>query len=238
MIYQSMRRTLLFRSLLFAASAAVIAFLLLTVLHAHLEDPSVHRLDLAVQATVHSWTNPGLTRLMLFLTWAGSIQVFIPTLILALIVLLTIGEKEQGRRLIRKRQTSGIFGVAIGGALLLNEFFKAHFHRARPKLSWTIGHEPTFSYPSGHALFSFVLYGLIAYTVLGRHSPLRRRLPVALAAMTITFGIGLSRIYLGLHWPTDVLAGYITAAVWLSGTIFIDRQWTRQAHRLAHPRKS
>jgi membrane-associated phospholipid phosphatase len=46
-----------------------------------------------------------------------------------------------------------------------------------------------------------------------------------LGCAALVIGIGLSRIYLGMHWPTDVLAGYLTAAIWLSATITIDRLW-------------
>ena len=159
------------------------------------------------------------------LTFIGSIEVFIPTLILAVTILLLIGQKEQGIRLVRKRQVSTLFAIGIGGALILNESFKAHFHRARPHVPWSIGDEHTFSFPSGHSLFSFVLYGLIAYSLLTRRDPLPRRLIVTAGCATLVLGIGVSRIYLGMHWPTDVLAGYLTAAIWLTITITIDRRW-------------
>jgi undecaprenyl-diphosphatase len=217
------RSRLFITCILIALAAAGLAFLLLTLLHATLSTPAVHNADLAVQQAVHGWTNPTLTRVMLALTFIGSIKVFVPTLVLALIVLLAIGEREQGRRLIRKRQVTAIFALGIGGALLLNDSFKLHFHRARPQAPWSIGDEPTFSFPSGHSLFSFVLYGLIAYTLLGRRSP--RRAPTLLAAAALVLGIGLSRIYLGMHYPTDLLAGYLTGACWLGGVILIDRRW-------------
>ncbi len=216
-------RRLLLESLLNALAAALAAFAALTLLHAAL--PHLTHFDLAVQSAVHSWTTPALTYLMRALTFIGSIEVFIPTLLAAVILLLMVGEKERGIRLIRKRQVSTLFAIGIGGALVLNETFKTHFHRARPRVPWSIGDEHTFSFPSGHSLFSFVLYGLIAYCVLTRRDPLLRRLAFALACAALVLGIGLSRIYLGMHWPTDVLAGYLTAAAWLAATIAIDRRW-------------
>ncbi len=216
-------RRLFLQSLTVALVAALAAFLALTLLHAAL--PRLTPFDLSVQSAVHAWTTPALTYLMRALTFIGSIEVFIPTLILAVILLLLLGQKEQGIRLVRKRQVSTLFAIGVGGALLLNETFKAHFHRARPRVPWSIGDEHTFSFPSGHSLFSFVLYGLIAYSVLTRRDPLPRRLMFTLGCAALVIGIGLSRIYLGMHWPTDVLAGYLTAAVWLSATITIDRLW-------------
>jgi undecaprenyl-diphosphatase len=217
------------------ASATTLVFLLLGLLHTHLGDPRIHHLDLSIQSQVHRWTNPALTRLMLALTFIGSIKVFIPSLILSLALLLFTGERESGRRRVRKRHVTLLFVIAIGGALILNETLKTHFHRTRPQLPWSIGDEHTFSYPSGHSLFSFVLYGLIAYTILGRQTPLIWRVVAAALAALMTLGIGLSRIYLGMHFPTDVLAGYITAAVWLSAVIAIDLLWRSASRKAAHP---
>ncbi len=216
-------RRLVLQSLAVALLAALLAFAALTLLHAAL--PRLTPFDLACQSMLHHQANPALTYLMRALTFIGSIEVFIPTLIAAVVILLLIGQKEQGIRLVRKRHVSTLFAIGVGGALLLNETFKAHFHRARPHVPWSIGDEHTFSFPSGHSLFSFVLYGLIAYSVLARRDPLARRLSLTTGCATLVLGIGLSRIYLGMHWPTDVLAGYLTAALWLTATITIDRLW-------------
>jgi undecaprenyl-diphosphatase len=116
--------------------------------------------------------------------------------------------------------------------LLLNEAFKNYFHRMRPKPSWALAYEQTFSFPSGHSLFSMVLYGLIAYTLVTRRSRPGRRMLIVLCAAAMIACIGLSRIYLGVHWPTDVLAGYITGATWLTGVILIDRRWRTHWRRV------
>jgi len=216
-------RRLTLQSFTVALLAALAAFAALNLLHADL--PHLEPFDLALQSALHAQTTPALTYLMRALTFIGSIEVFIPTLIAAVVILLLIGEREQGIRLIRKRHVSMLFAIGVGGALILNEAFKSHFRRARPHVPWSIGDEHTFSFPSGHSLFSFVLYGLIAYTVLTRRDPLLRRLIVTLCCAALVLGIGLSRIYLGMHWPTDVLAGYLTAAIWLWATILIDRRW-------------
>ena len=221
----SERVRLLMQCVLAAGVADIGAFGLLALLHAHLNGPPVHDFDLGVQAWIHGWSSPFLTYVMRGLTFIGSIEIFIPTLIVAVVVLLLIGEREQGRRLVRKREVSGVFALGIGGAMVLNEVFKVHFHRARPKVPWSIGDETTFSFPSGHSLFSLVLYGLIAYMILDRRSRLARRFVAVLAAGMLTLGIGVSRIYLGMHYPTDVLAGFITGGSWLAAVIFIDRRW-------------
>jgi undecaprenyl-diphosphatase len=222
-------RRLILRSVAVAILAGLAAFAAIALLHAAL--PRLAPFDAAIQAAIHARTNPGLTAVMRALTFIGSIQVFIPTLIAAVILLLLVGEREQGIRLVRKRHVSTLFAIGVGGALVLNGTFKAHFHRARPRVPWAIGDEHTFSFPSGHSLFSFVLYGLIAYSVLTRRDPLLRRLAVTLGCAAMVLGIGLSRIYLGMHWPTDVLAGYLTGAIWLSATLAIDRLWRAEFAR-------
>ena len=208
-----------------AVSAIVSAFLLLTFLHAGLLTPGARAFDLGVQAVIHRWTSPTLTAVMRTLTLIGSTEFFVPILIFAVLVILRIGVKEQGHRLVRKREVSGIFALGVGGAIALNDSFKAWFHRLRPAPPWAMAHESTYSFPSGHSLFALTLYGLIAYMILDRRTRGTRRVLVIVLAAVMAFGIGISRIYLGVHWPTDVLAGYITASLWLSAVIYIDRRW-------------
>jgi hypothetical protein len=73
------------------AAAATIVFALLTVLHGQLGEATVHGFDLLIQARVHGWASPALTVAMRTLTWIGSIEVFIPTLITALVLMLASG---------------------------------------------------------------------------------------------------------------------------------------------------
>ena len=213
-------------------TAAIAAFTACALLHGLLDLPAVNGFDVGVQAEVHCWTTPSLTALMQMLTWIGSIKIFMPSLIVAVALLLLFGERQQGQRLIRKRQVATMFAVAIGGALLLNDTFKLYFHRARPAVPWSIGDETTYSFPSGHSLFSLVLYGLIAYSLASRRGGVGRRVVAISAATALVLGIGVSRIYLGMHWPTDVLAGYLTGAVWLCSVIWIDRRWRTQRLKL------
>ena len=219
----SSRTRLLLESVLIGLVGVLTAFGLLSALHAELG--YLAAFDLSFQTKLHGWAQPLLTRIMLGFTFIGSIRIFIPTLLLAVIVFLLIGEKEGGIRRTRKRKTTALFALGVGGAIVLNETLKTYFHRARPKVPWAIGDEHTFSFPSGHSLFSCVLYGLIAYLLLARHTPLLQRALGAALAVAMPLAIGLSRIYLGMHFPTDVLAGYITGICWLVTTILIDRRW-------------
>ncbi len=98
---------------------------------------------------------------------------------------------------------------------------------------WSIGDEHTFSFPSGHSLFAVVFYGTLAYCALHRRTSLRRQFGILAPAMVMPFCIGTSRIYLGMHYPTDVAAGWLTGALWLAAVVTIDLAW----HTLLRPEK-
>lgn len=98
---------------------------------------------------------------------------------------------------------SGLF------TLLLRTVLKEIFHRPRPEL-WPTTPDG-YSFPSGHALGSVIIYGLLLY-LLGRVHP-RWRPALWTFYLGLVIAIGLSRLYLGMHWPTDVLGGWVIGAV-------------------------
>jgi undecaprenyl-diphosphatase len=213
----SVRTVWVFAALVIALGAAL-ALGVLTMLHAKLAEPSVMHFDHGVQWAVHGWASPGLTRVMRALTWLGSIKTFGSGLAVVVAVLLV-----QGRR-----HAAALLGLPMAGALALNEALKLHFHRARPVVPWSIGDEHTFSFPSGHSLFSVVLYGTVAYLALRRTASLSLRVVAVALAAGMPLAIGLSRIYLGMHYPTDVLAGFTAGAIWVGAVIGVDWGWCRR----------
>lgn len=102
--------------------------------------------------------------------------------------------------------------VTCGGGALLSAALKAIFHRARPAYS-TEFHATWWSFPSGHAMDSLIVYGLFAYW-LSRHTRVAR-VPLFAGAALIVGCIGFARIYLGVHYLSDVIAGYSAGLVWL-----------------------
>ncbi|MEO8295124.1 MAG: phosphatase PAP2 family protein [Gemmatimonadota bacterium] len=101
--------------------------------------------------------------------------------------------------------------VTLMGSGVLNMVLKASFHRVRPEYS-TIG---GWSFPSGHAMGSLVTYGMLAY-LAARFLPRRPAQMVAIMLLLLVLLIGISRIYLGVHYFSDVVAGYSAAIVWLA----------------------
>jgi membrane-associated phospholipid phosphatase len=117
----------------------------------------------------------------------------------------------------RKERTDAIFvASAFVGAQVLSSGMKLGFQRERPFFPDPLATESTFSFPSGHALVSLAVYGSIAL-VLGRR--LRRRSDRFLlfaATGLLVVAVGFSRIYLGVHFLSDVLAGFSAGAAWLA----------------------
>ncbi len=128
--------------------------------------------------------------------------------------------------LIRQRwwRSLGLLLVASGAAILLYSLAKPAVGRPRPSADLWLTHAAGKAFPSGHALQSvstFVALAVIAATVI---RPSHRLLWTA-AAILLATGVGLSRIYLGVHWATDVIAGWGAAALWVTAWSGFDRVW-------------
>lgn len=105
------------------------------------------------------------------------------------------------------------FTIATIGAINFSFWLKNVFSRARPELWERIIDVPYYSFPSGHAMISLVVYGWLGYWLASRF-PTWRAVILSITIIAIAL-IGLSRLYLGVHWPTDVIAGFAAGLAWL-----------------------
>jgi undecaprenyl-diphosphatase len=114
----------------------------------------------------------------------------------------------------RKTHAALFVLVAVGGGLLLSSLLKMGFDRPRPDLVPHGSVVYTASFPSGHSMMAAVTY-LTLGALLARVQP-RRSLKLYLLglAVLLAVAVGVSRVYLGVHWPTDVLAGWALGAAW------------------------
>ena len=113
-----------------------------------------------------------------------------------------------------KRHASLLVLVSVTGGLLLSTLLKLAFDRPRPDLVPHEAYVYTSSFPSGHSMMSAAAY-LTLGALLARVQPRRAaKAYLLILAGLLTLGIGISRIYLGVHWPTDVLAGWALGATW------------------------
>lgn len=115
----------------------------------------------------------------------------------------------------RLRRTALFVGLAVTLGMLASHLLKLAFARPRPDLVPHETHVYSTSFPSGHAMMAALTYltltVLLAYLLGARH---REQLYLLIVALIVTLGVGVSRVYLGVHWPTDVLAGWTAGAFW------------------------
>lgn len=132
-------------------------------------------------------------------------------------VLLLITLAAVGYLLLNRRFRAALFTiVAVSGGQLLSTLMKIGYARPRPDLVPHGSIVYTASFPSGHAMMSAITYLTLA-ALLSRVQPKRRLKAYFLfVAVVLTLLVGVSRVYLGVHWPTDVLAGWAAGAAWAS----------------------
>jgi membrane-associated phospholipid phosphatase len=190
--------------------------------------------DMRVLLAAMSFRNSTLTQVISILTFMGSA---VPT------VILCAGLALVESRWMKRSQHRGIVGdtgsfmrwwwpaawplIAYGGALVTNIVMRVLIGRLPPQVDHIAIFLPElqadfqrFGYPSGHAVTVVVAYGAMAITA--RHQSILSRTALIFAVVVI-FGVGFGRLYLGVHWPSDVLAGYIVAAIWLLAALIVTR---------------
>jgi undecaprenyl-diphosphatase len=168
--------------------------------------------DAFVRTAVHQLATPGLTRLMQIFSFLGSVAAVTAMCLVVICVSLYF----------RHARTAALLAITMLGVAVLDVALKHAFHRPRPVAFF--GATPSsYSFPSGHALGSFCFYGILA-AILAAHARGRgAKFCVWMAAVLLVGMIGLSRIYLGVHYPSDVMAGYCAGAVWVGAVGFLDR---------------
>jgi undecaprenyl-diphosphatase len=162
--------------------------------------------DAAVRDAVHAWATPSLTLFMLCATQLGSGPFLIAVGALAIWRLAAAGRKH----------AAFLLAVAAIGGEALDQILKLCFHRPRPDAFFGLTDPPTYSFPSGHALTATCFYGVLAAVLAARMRPVAAKAGVWALAAALAALIGLSRVYLGVHYPSDVLAGYAAAVVWVA----------------------
>ena len=166
----------------------------------------ITQLDLQVAYWFHQRATPGVTRVLLFFTHWNSVAG-----VLAMSAVL-------GYALLRRRLDYWLLTLvcAVPGGMLVNVLMKLTFERARPVFEQPLVTLHTYSFPSGHASGATLFYGFLA-CLLARHvAGLGKRLAIGAAATLMVVGVCFSRVYLGAHYLTDVLAGFAEGLAWLA----------------------
>lgn len=129
-----------------------------------------------------------------------------------------------------KWHTLVVLGVAVPGGLLVSSLLKGAFDRARPDLVPHGSHVYTSSFPSGHSMMAAVTYLTLAALLMRTVKAKRIKMYVLSLAILLMLLVGTSRVYLGVHWPSDVLAGWTVGAAWAIVCWIFTRRLQRSGH--------
>lgn len=168
-------------------------------------------IDTAIAQFVYSFRNPVLTTIMRFISFLGAEFIIFATVFITLFFLCNKHKRE-----------ATLFFFMISMGFVLNTVIKYLLKIPRPDID-PLYIEKFYGFPSGHAMNSFIFYASLSYFMF--HFTHNKKLSVALSCVSgiLIILIGFSRIYLGVHYPSDVIAGFIVGFWWLVTTIVMDK---------------
>jgi membrane-associated phospholipid phosphatase len=186
-------------------AGAIVALVFFSWLASEMLEGETGAFDEAVRTFVHNHASPTLTTILQMVTLLGSVM-WLVAFGVCVVVAFTVAKRWRNLAL---------FLVTMAGGITLNITLKLSFGRARPDTFFETPQPSSYSFPSGHALLSLCFYGALAVIITHRLRSRTARLLIWTAAALLVVLIGFSRIYLGVHYPTDVLASYAVALAWV-----------------------
>ena len=208
-------------SLLLGLATAILTLVFFGWLADEALEGDARHFDDVTRAAVHQLATPFLTAIMRGFSFVGS------TIALSLgtiFVVVQFAMRKWGRE-------ARLFAITMIGAGLLNITLKLAFKRPRPVPFFNLSPPETYSFPSGHSLTSAVFFGALAAILTARIKSKRVRVAVWIVATAMFLLIGLSRIYLGVHYTTDVIAGFAAALIWILVVRFVEMELARRRRR-------
>ena len=202
-------------------AVALIALLLFSWLAAEVHAGRTFAFDAAARRWVLRNASPALTFVMRGFSLLGETLSLVAFVALAAICFWRGG----------RRRAAWLLLVAMAGATLLDQALKFSFGRLRPQPFFDTPMPHSYSFPSGHALTCCALFGMLAALLAARESRPHARILLWTAAALLVAMIGFSRIYLGVHYATDVLGGFAAAVVWIFVVYVTHRQLRRHQAR-------
>jgi len=174
----------------------------------HAKNASLQQFDGGVHAWAVSQRSASSTLFFLLMTTVGS----------PVTLGLISGWVSVGLVATRRFRWALYFVVTVGGGALLNLELKRYFARARPAVAEMLRQAHGYSFPSGHAMGSTVVFGALSYLAFRTVKGWRWKAAALAFAATLAVGISLSRVYLGVHWISDVAAGVLAGSMWVGIT--------------------
>ena len=200
--------------------AAIATLLFFAWLSNEVLEGETRHFDEATRNAVHKLASPTLTATMRGISFTGS-SLFLTCATVGMFIWLMLRGWPRD---------AWLLAITMVGAGILNTTLKLTFHRPRPVPFFNLLAPESYSFPSGHSLGSFCFFGALASILTARITNPKINLLIWICAATLVFLIGLSRIYLGVHYTTDVLAGYAAALIWIAVIRFVELRIVRRRH--------
>ncbi len=181
--------------------------------------------DEAIRQAFQGIATPGLTQVMIFFTYLGSSYGILLLFLIALFLLYIFD----------KMRAAALLTIIMSGKVVLETVLKLSFQRPRPEAFFGFTPPTSFSFPSGHAFSSLCLFGALALIATSGSRSRGSNIIIWVAAVFLILTIGSSRIYLGVHYPSDILAGYLAGIVWLSAIYSIDSRLQKRGAKGVSP---
>ena len=202
---------MLFIEIVFSIILSLAALFILLKMGNEVLEKEVFSVDVTITDLIYSFRSPFLTEIMRWFTFLGS-----PLFLFSLSVIGTL------YIFTKRKRDALIYSVILYSGVILNLILKYIFQRPRPHHLPLIS-EDNYSFPSGHAMNSFVFYTALSYFILRETKNLTTSIFVFAISGIIIFLIGISRVYLGVHYPSDVIAGYVTGFLWFTSAILFEK---------------
>ncbi|PEZ06853.1 phosphatase PAP2 family protein [Priestia megaterium] len=177
------------------------------------------QLDHALISLIQGFESSLVTFVMNTFTFIGSTPSVVTLSLLVIFFLYKV---------LHQRKELILFIAIVGGHVILNQLLKLSFQRDRPNLHRLIEIDG-YSFPSGHAMSAFAVYGALSFLLWHDISTRWGRIALILTSSVIILMIGISRIYLGVHYPSDIIGGFLAGGIWLALCIWF-YQWYQEKH--------
>jgi membrane-associated phospholipid phosphatase len=168
-------------------------------------EKELNNFDQSIIDWIQALISPKLTIIMKFFTFLGSTKALLSLLVISVALMLWQKKKWESLFLV----------IALAGGELFNWLLKWIFHRNRPTIHRLI-EETGYSFPSGHSMESFIFYGMLCMLFVLFLKSKVPKVIIIISTIVLIFMIGISRIYLGVHYPSDVIAGFAAGGAWLT----------------------
>ena len=189
----------------------LIGFIIITTLYL---TNKINGFDNLIYNPICNIRNDILNIIFKIITYMGST---IPVIIITIILMMILNQKDRI-----------ILGSSMIITLIINQIIKHLVQRPRPPIIERLVHQGGYSYPSGHSMMALCLYGVLIYFTINKIKSKKRKILLVSILSIIILLIGISRIYVRVHYPSDVLAGYlITITILIINITLINNHFNR-----------